>query len=242
MGYPSRVPTKQHDARPRLEGKVGLFGDIHAEDHKLEDALETLRKWGASTFLSVGDIVDGRGDVDRCIALLREADALAVRGNHERWFGRKLMRKLRHATRRAAPATTQYLDALPVTRSFSTPLGPLLLCHGLGERDTKGVGPEDGGYALEANEALAEVLAGPHSLIVNGHTHKPMCWCFGRVTIINAGTLRSDHQPGFAGLDLDAPALSFWAFDRFGGHALAATYPLSDQPSRRVPWSVSRSD
>ena len=34
--------------------------------------------------LSVGDIVDGAGDHDRCCALLRAHAAIVVRGNHER--------------------------------------------------------------------------------------------------------------------------------------------------------------
>ncbi|MFZ4735348.1 MAG: hypothetical protein ACOYM9_05365, partial [Bradymonadia bacterium] len=46
--------------------RLGLLGDIHAEDHRPTTALAVFREEGVGAILAVGDIVDGSGDVDRC--------------------------------------------------------------------------------------------------------------------------------------------------------------------------------
>ena len=65
--------------------RIAAIGDIHAEDELLEKAINFCREQ-VDQIVSVGDIVDGSGDVNRCCAILRENDIPAVRGNHERWL------------------------------------------------------------------------------------------------------------------------------------------------------------
>jgi predicted phosphodiesterase len=63
--------------------RLGLLGDLHAEDAALALALQVFADEGVEQVLSVGDIVDGPGSVERCCELLATAGAAAVRGNHE---------------------------------------------------------------------------------------------------------------------------------------------------------------
>lgn len=50
--------------------RIAAIGDIHAEDELLDKAINFCRPQ-VEQIVSVGDIVDGSGDVNRCVALLR---------------------------------------------------------------------------------------------------------------------------------------------------------------------------
>ncbi len=81
----------------------------------------------------------------------------------------------------------------------------------LGADDIAGVHPGDAGYALESNHRLhALVGAGDYRLVVCGHTHRRMVRTIGDLTILNAGTLCADGQPGFLIADFDAGAAQFY--------------------------------
>lgn len=202
-----------------LQGRVGAIGDVHAEDHLLVGALDTLDAAGASAILCVGDLADGTGSLDRCVKLLRERNVAVVRGNHERWLLGDVMRNLPNATELARLSAEEraYLAGLPTTLEFSTPFGGLLLCHGLGSNDMAKVTPDDYGYALDANDELQKLIADPKiRFVVNGHSHRIMVRHFPELTIINAGTLKADNDPGFLMVDFDAGEVSFYAWDRDG--------------------------
>lgn len=186
--------------------RLGLLGDVHGEDALLERALGELEELGADLRLCTGDIADGPGDVTRCCELLAAHDVLTVRGNHDRWLLANTMRELPDATRRdsLAERTLSYLEALPATHTLSTPLGSVMLCHGLGKDDMGGVRPDDDGYALEVNDLLHQLRRDPSvAMVVNGHTHRPMVRHFEGLTIINAGTLLRHHDPGYLVADLE---------------------------------------
>jgi predicted phosphodiesterase len=115
------------------------------------------------------------------------------------------MRDLSDATllKHLSHDTIEFLRALPVARELDTRHGRLLLCHGLGANDMASVGPDDFGYALESNLDLQGLLKAEHlRFVVNGHTHRRMVRAFGALTIINAGTLKQEHEPGFLVLDV----------------------------------------
>ena len=76
---------------------MGVIGDIHGEDARLESALQWMEKQKVEAILSVGDIADGAGNLQRCVDLLREYDVQAVRGNHDDWFVRGFARDLENA-------------------------------------------------------------------------------------------------------------------------------------------------
>ena len=116
---------------------------MHAEDEKLATAFAHLR--GVDVVLCVGDLVDGAGDLDRCVELLEAHRVVTVRGNHDRWVLGDEMRHLAeaHAAAELAPRTRAHLAALHATRRIDTVAGPLLLCHGLGTDDMEFVNGGD---------------------------------------------------------------------------------------------------
>lgn len=199
--------------------RFGLIGDVHAEDERLHVAIATMRTARVDRILCVGDVADGRGDLDRACALLREAGVLVVRGNHDRWLREDTMRNLPHAHRMTslAPASIELLKSLPPTARLDVPGGRLLLCHGVGESDMQELKPHDTGYAISSNDALLKVLFDSTlTLMVGGHTHIPMVRKFERgagkppLVVVNPGTLARDEHPGFAVLDAAAMRVDFY--------------------------------
>ncbi|MEO8903884.1 MAG: metallophosphoesterase family protein [Polyangiaceae bacterium] len=203
--------------------RVGLIGDIHCEVARLKQVLELFRCSEVETVLAVGDIADGPGDLTEACALLEKAGALVVAGNHDRWLLAGEMRDLPDAT--PAQAVTdqarRYLSALPKTRTFDSPRGKVLLCHGLGEDDMACVRPSDEGYALHSNSALSDLLeSGCARFVVNGHSHRPMLRTIDGLTIMNAGTLHPKHRPVCSIADFEAGSVQ--VFDVFPTHLASA--------------------
>jgi predicted phosphodiesterase len=185
----------------------------------VERALEYFAATGAKAVLQVGDIADGYGSIARTLSLLAEHGVLAVRGNHDRWLLAGAMRELPAATDAGAltPAGRDYLASLPPTREFKTPLGPLLLCHGLGENDMAKVKPDDEGYALTSNSELWTLVnEARYRFVVNGHSHRAMVRRFGPLTIVNAGTLLRDDQPCIVVIDFAKQHVEIVPFDAAG--------------------------
>ncbi len=192
--------------------RVGIIGDVHAEDVRLEAVLKSMEPLDLDAIVCVGDVVDGFADAERCCDLLRDARVDCVRGNHDRWFLTGEMRGAPDATPSdgLTEASREWLTALPPTRSFVTPMGNLLLCHGLGSNDMRRLTQDDSGYALEANVELQDLLSDrSHALVINGHTHGAMVRAFPGLTVINAGTLRRDHDPVFAVADFMARTVQY---------------------------------
>jgi len=200
--------------------RIGAIGDIHTEDERLASALAHLRSRGVERILSVGDISDGRGDINRCCALLDAPDVLGVRGNHDRWLLANDMRVLLHAQTLSdlVPTARKFLASLPPTRTLKTIAGDLLLCHAVGDDDMIRLREDDEGYALTANDALQAVLASGVPFMVCGHTHQPMVRAFVGLTVINAGTLHRDFAPCFCEIDFENRVVQF--FDIEDPHAI----------------------
>lgn len=218
--------------------RLGLLGDVHAEDALLRIALDSLKAQRVDGVLCTGDLVDGHGDVDRACAQLREVSAMVVRGNHDRWIRADDMRTLPHAHRMTALAveTIEMLKGLPKTISLGLPRlgshgpGRLVLCHGVGEDDMARLGPDDHGYAISSNEHLLALLFDVTvHVMVGGHTHRPMLRRFERgpgkppLFVVNAGTLAREDQPGFVVLDTDEPCARFHVIEPDGSVALRST-------------------
>ncbi|MFW6050390.1 MAG: metallophosphoesterase family protein [Myxococcota bacterium] len=191
--------------------RAGVLGDIHAEDRHLELALELFDAQGVDVRLAVGDVVDGPGDAERCCRLLRDAGVVTVRGNHDRWWLGGEMRNLPEATGPLSDEARALLSELPPTRELDTPMGRLLLCHGVGEDDMAALTPDTRGYSLQAIPALRELMLRPDvQLTLGGHTHRRMVRRFQGLVAINAGTLLRHHEPCVAIADFDAREVRFF--------------------------------
>lgn len=192
--------------------RFGVLGDVHTEDRALELALGVFEIAELDAILCVGDIVDGRGDADRTCQLLRDANVLAVRGNHDRWFVRGTSLGMPDDTRTLDEDHREWLASLPPTRRFETPLGDLLLCHGIGDDDMAVLRSSSDDYELVWLEALHRLQADTSvAWMVGGHTHERMVRVLDKLTVINAGTLHRGYRQGFIIVDL--PARTVQCFD-----------------------------
>ncbi len=232
---PLELARKAADRAPSVTMRLGLIGDVHAEDERLRVAIDALAAKGVDRILCTGDVVDGHGDVDRTCALLSKHRVLTVRGNHDRWIRDHEMRTLpnAHAMTALAPASIALLKTLPATLTLDLPRGKLLLCHGIGPNDMGRLGPDDGRRAISSNEDLLTVLFdGNVAFMVSGHTHRPMARRFERglgkpaLIVVNAGTLAREEDPGFAVLDTAALRVDFHHIDENLSVTTASRAPL----------------
>lgn len=216
--------------------RVGLIGDVHAECSRLEAALDHFDARGVDTVLCTGDVVDGKGCVERACRLLEERDVLCVAGNHERWILGNRVRHIpdAHALDGLDERSRTFLEGLPRTLDISTRAGPLLLCHGIGENDQRKIFPGTERVPVERSQELDAIIArGRHRILVNGHLHYRMIVDFESLTLINAGTLKRDNRSGFMELDLEADVVRFNGFDDALNVFEQAVYPFAGH-SRRV--------
>lgn len=199
--------------------RLGLIGDVHGEDERLERALYTFRRRQVPIVVSTGDIVDGRGSVDRCCELLEMHGVVAVSGNHDRWLLSGTARDLPDATPTAAVSepSRAFLKRLPRMIELNTIEGTALLCHGLGPNDMAKVGPDDFGYSIDSNNELQNLVRnGYYRWVLCGHSHRRMVRTFGHLTIINAGTLIPEQASCFLEVDFENATVLAFEFARDG--------------------------
>ncbi len=212
----------------RIE-RLGLIGDVHAEDRLLAAALAFLNRQDLDLIACTGDLADGPGSVKRCCELLVRNEVVVVAGNHDRWLLTGRMRQLPEATARGSltAKTRRYLHQLPATVELPCLHGTALLCHGLGDDDMSTLMSEDQGYAVEQNWALQELLRSRrYRFVLNGHSHHRMVRQLDQLTIINAGTLKQSHDPGLVMIDFAAGEVSLLDFEPDGQVTLTVTTSL----------------
>ena len=92
--------------------RLAILSDIHANAAALRAVLDTARRQGAERILCLGDIVGYNAEPAACIALLRQADAVCVAGNHDRAVtGQITTRGFSPIAARAVEWTRRTLDA-----------------------------------------------------------------------------------------------------------------------------------
>jgi predicted phosphodiesterase len=196
---------------------VGVLGDVHAEDDRLDEALGWFEQRRVDSVLCVGDIVDGPGDIERTIELLRQHHVRCVAGNHDRWFLAGQMRGLPDATLEMTDGARAWLATLPATLALETVAGPMMLCHGIGTDDMSRLTPDSSSYDIESNDELQRILGeGRVRFVVGGHTHRRMLRTFGSVRVVNAGTLLRHHEPCVALIDFETETVVHVDFDDAG--------------------------
>ena len=213
--------------------RVGILGDVHGEDVALERCLDHFATLDLDAILCVGDITDGHGDVARCIELLMNRKVVTVTGNHDRWFLEGTMRDLSNATEELPLGHRDWLDSLPKTRRFETVAGDGVLCHGVDDDDMAVLRPDTKGYGLQALDGLRVLMLDADvRFMIGGHTHDRMVRGFQDLTVINAGTLHREFEPGCVVVDFADRNVEFYdvgvgSTDLDDGHiALRDTLPL----------------
>ena len=136
-----------------------MLGDVHAEAESVQRVLDHAdAHLNVDASLCVGDIVDGVGDADATLEILRNRGVITVAGNHERWFLHDEMRHLANCTPTLRPENRTMLEGLPRTLRLPTLLGGAILCHAVGEDDEAFLRSTTRGYDLQI-EALREAAA-----------------------------------------------------------------------------------
>jgi putative phosphoesterase len=206
--------------------RFAAIGDIHAEDEHLAAALKKISQLDVDAILAVGDIADGPGDVERCVALLQQHNVTTVRGNHDRWVVENKMRSLpdAHLREDLSPSTVAWLSALPLVWTGESVLGPLMLCHAVGDDDMVRLQADDDASVLAENEALSRVRASGIEVMVCGHTHRPMVRSVFGLLVVNAGTLYRRDHPSFVHVDLERGEAQLFPID--------GSRVLSPEPTR----------
>lgn len=193
-------------------GRAGVIGDVHCESETLARVLDVLGSMSIDTVLCVGDLVDGPGDADATLAILRARGVQCVAGNHERWLLAGEHRNLDRATQTIDESSRAFLQALPSERRYVTPAGGALLCHGVGTDDEAWLLPDTRGYALQDIPALRQLMVDPNvQFMIGGHTHERMVRVFPGLTVINAGTLYRENEQTFTVVDFHAMRVEFYA-------------------------------
>lgn len=178
--------------------KIGIIGDIHAEDKSLINVIDLFNSIGVDAIYCTGDLCDGYGCTESVIKYLQKSSIQSVKGNHDLWCITGEMRELPGAIHSShlSSSSIEYLKKLPFSISLQTSLGPAILCHGIIHNVMGRVNDYDSENSLELNYAFQEFVKGPYpSIMINGHSHKRMIKTISGKIIINAGTLFRDHNP-----------------------------------------------
>lgn len=162
--------------------RVGVVSDVHANAPALEAVLAALG--GVDRIVHAGDVVGYGASPNECVALLRDAAAVGVAGNHDlavtgaldaSRYDRIARAGIDYARRELSPANRAWLEALPLRVDEEG----LTIAHG----------------SLDSAEAYVRTAADadaqssrlpPGTLLVLGHTHHQL-WHGGRV--LNPGSV-----------------------------------------------------
>ncbi len=180
-----------------METKITVIGDVHGELDRLK---MIISNFGDSSIYCTGDIPKSTishqfDNLHECIQLLESNHIPTVKGNHDAWVKDDI----------------SFFANLPLTLDIDTPLGPVLLCHGIGSNYMSKINPDDYGYAIESNTDLEKIVnESKYRIIINGHSHKKMVKKISGIAIINAGSLI--HDPGFITIDFSVKTVEFYIF------------------------------
>jgi predicted phosphodiesterase len=201
--------------------RIGLIGDAHGRADRLEAALLFLTKardaGDIDIILCTGDIPGKRGfgDTNWCAALLQAANVDVICGNHDFWAIENVSDPLLGLyldETQLSRDTIAYFKTLPRTRTYETPRGTALFCHGMGEDFMAGIYPwsvEDTTKAALREAEIQRVLVyqnlyDKYAYHIAGHTHQRLFRTVGTITLVNPGSLLGDKDtPGFAILDTE---------------------------------------
>ncbi|MCS6924973.1 MAG: metallophosphatase family protein [Candidatus Binatia bacterium] len=160
--------------------KIGIISDIHATPHALRRALADMPS--TDLLLCAGDAISEYRFCPETVALLRQAGAICIQGNHEIvLFGGRNPAYLQkcHAT---FPADAlDFLAAAPLSREVRCDGLRILLVHGSPWE------PFDE-YIYSHSTILARFATLPYDIVCCGHTHVPFVYEAGHVTVINPGS------------------------------------------------------
>ena len=180
---------------------LAALGDIHGNLPALEAVLEEIDEAGIQTVVNTGDCVAGHPWPNEVIDHLDARNILTVQGEMDRFVSRFLRNQgslkkrctpdqfevLRWAHENTRSDNLEFLRALPRTRTLVVDGVAIFVCHGVGERQSRGLREDD---KLDNFRRLRETA--PAQLIISGRTHKPFARWVDDTLFVNPGAVDPD--------------------------------------------------
>jgi len=144
---------------------VAVIADVHGNSWALDAVLADARASGATTFLDLGDTLDGPLDPTGTADRLIELGALTVRGNHDRLM-------LEGGGAPIGPEHRAWLATFPLVATYED----IVLFHGSPRDDLEFLVDDcaPDGTRTRSPEEIAPLVEGIDAgLILCGHTHSP---------------------------------------------------------------------
>ncbi|RCK50782.1 metallophosphoesterase [Thalassospira profundimaris] len=188
--------------------KIAILADIHGNALALKAVLADLKqREGADFIVNLGDCISGPLWPCETMKLLRQLDAITVRGNHDRQVAtlpvETMIASDRYATSQITQQDREWLGALPQ----STVIAPgIFACHATPDDDETYLIDriENGGLVRDAETAISARLgngAADCKIVLVGHSHRPdIVHTRNGITIINPDSV------GCPAYDDDEPA------------------------------------
>ena len=191
--------------------RIGIVSDVHANGAGLATALE--RMGDVDMLLCAGDIVEEFRFSNEAIELLRDRDAVCVRGNHDAGLLSPHGERAR-AGDGVRPDLVDYLAGLPWSVDLEIDGKRLVLAH------ASPCAPHNQ-YVWRGSSELKRIAEIDADFVVIGHTHAQLVERVGRVQVINPGSVGQarDHSNG--------RMLSYAVLDTHSGEVVFDNY----QPS-----------
>ena len=221
--------------------RLGVIGDLHGEDQRLENALEWLHGESLDAIVCTGDVADGRGCINRSCDLLAAAGVETVAGNHDRWLLEDRVRHLddAHTSAELSDRSREFLTLLPQQRTLETIRGALLLCHGIADNDLAKAWPGTARSAVRRSDELDALIAeADYQFLINGHMHFRVLIDFPELLLINAGTLKGEFG-GITVIDFETAQVSAFEIGDAAHPNRVCEHPISSD-ARRV-WEDTQS-
>lgn len=201
--------------------RYAVLSDIHSNLVALQAVLDELAEAQIDRYLCLGDIVGYGARPNQCCDLIRELDAVSVRGNHDEaavdpgraeWFTAPARACILWTRSQLRDDNLEYLSALPVLER----LDDMTLCHGSIT--------DPGHYIVTPGDAVPSFKAMETSIAFFGHTHYSEWFADGQDGELPAehptpsgGTLRIENgcrylvNPGAVGQPRDGNEMAAYA-------------------------------
>jgi predicted phosphodiesterase len=202
--------------------KIAVLADIHANLAALEAVAADVDAWRPDRVLVAGDVVNRGPQPADCVAFVRNRETTAgwgvLKGNHEDFVLSHLAEDgsqsgpgfeiRRHSlwTFNKLRDEAPWMAALPDELTVTLPAGPRLPQQTLRAVHASMLGNRRGIYPRQSDEELRRLIAPPPSVLVVGHTHRPLIRSVDGTLVINVGSVGlpfdGEWRPCYARLTL----------------------------------------
>lgn len=165
-----------------MDRKFAIIGDVHANLEALNAVLDDARAQEVTDFICVGDVVGYNASPSECVRIVRDLDAVTVRGNHDHYcshdeelddFQPLAASVIAWTRRQLSDGDIKWLAALPLSRIQTG----ITVVHSTMDS------PAHWGYVFDVFMAEAHFNCQTTPLCFHGHTHVPMVYEKKRETI-----------------------------------------------------------